>query len=214
MAKAVLTSIKPQWCALIANGEKTIEVRKTRPKLEPPFKFYIYCTKEKTKGQKLFRSKWEGTVEAPAICFNKVNGKVVGEFVCDEIDHLAHIGTSLRDVHLELVHRTNWGSSIISDEWLHQTCLTMQELESYSAGGDIYGHHISDLVIYDKPKELSEFVKIGDCDAGLKCKKCPYFERGVEAAGLEDDCVAPFDTTCYSPITRPPQSWCYVEELK
>lgn len=45
MSKAVLISIRPGWCEKIANGEKTIEVRKTRPKLETPFKCYIYCTK-------------------------------------------------------------------------------------------------------------------------------------------------------------------------
>lgn len=38
MSKAVLISIKPLYCELIANGEKTIEVRKTRPKLELPFR--------------------------------------------------------------------------------------------------------------------------------------------------------------------------------
>lgn len=42
--KSVLISIKPKWCELIANGKKTLEVRKTRPKLEVPFKCYIYCT--------------------------------------------------------------------------------------------------------------------------------------------------------------------------
>ena len=44
MSKAVLISIRPEWCAKIASGEKTIEVRKTRPKLQTPFKAYIYCT--------------------------------------------------------------------------------------------------------------------------------------------------------------------------
>ena len=43
--KAVLISIRPEWCDLIVRGKKTIEVRKTRPKLETPFKVYIYCTK-------------------------------------------------------------------------------------------------------------------------------------------------------------------------
>lgn len=42
--KSVLISIKPKWCELIASGKKTIEVRKTRPKIEIPFKVYIYCT--------------------------------------------------------------------------------------------------------------------------------------------------------------------------
>ncbi len=38
MSKAVMISIRPKWCEKIVNGEKTIEVRKTRPKLETPFK--------------------------------------------------------------------------------------------------------------------------------------------------------------------------------
>lgn len=44
MSKAVLLSIRPEWCEKILSGEKTVEIRKTRPKLEPPFKCYIYCT--------------------------------------------------------------------------------------------------------------------------------------------------------------------------
>ena len=44
MSKAVLLSIRPEWCEKILGGEKTVEIRKTRPKLEPPFKCYIYCT--------------------------------------------------------------------------------------------------------------------------------------------------------------------------
>ena len=44
MAKAVLISIRPEWVEKILSGEKTLEVRKTRPKLEAPFKVYIYCT--------------------------------------------------------------------------------------------------------------------------------------------------------------------------
>ena len=43
--KAVLMSAKPEWCKKILSREKTVEVRKTRPKLETPFKVYIYCTK-------------------------------------------------------------------------------------------------------------------------------------------------------------------------
>lgn len=44
MSKAVLISIRPKWVEKIVSGEKTIEVRKTRPKLDTPFKCYIYCT--------------------------------------------------------------------------------------------------------------------------------------------------------------------------
>lgn len=37
---AVLISIRPKWCEKIISGEKTIEVRKTRPKMDTPFKCY------------------------------------------------------------------------------------------------------------------------------------------------------------------------------
>ena len=47
MSKAVLISIRPEWCDKIASGRKTIEVRKTKPKLDTPFKCYIYMTKQK-----------------------------------------------------------------------------------------------------------------------------------------------------------------------
>lgn len=47
--KAILLSIRPEWCDLIIRGKKTIEARRTRPKLETPFKCYVYCTKSKSK---------------------------------------------------------------------------------------------------------------------------------------------------------------------
>mgnify|MGYP000588302884 FL=1 len=73
--KSVILSIKPKYCELIASGKKTIEVRKTRPKIETPFKCYVYCTKEYyRKGNGYFQGKY---------C-----GKVIGEFVCDEIINL------------------------------------------------------------------------------------------------------------------------------
>ena len=66
--KAVMLSIQPQWCSLIAKGKKSLEVRKSRPTLETPFKVYIYCTK------------------TPGL--DAVSGKVVGEFICDKIERV------------------------------------------------------------------------------------------------------------------------------
>ena len=68
--KEVLISIQPKWCELIASGIKTVEVRKTKPKIETPFKCYIYCTKQ-------FYRKGDGYFQG------KYCGKVIGEFVCD-----------------------------------------------------------------------------------------------------------------------------------
>lgn len=43
--KAILQSIRPQYCELIAAGKKTIEVRKSKPQIQLPIKCYIYMTK-------------------------------------------------------------------------------------------------------------------------------------------------------------------------
>ena len=45
--KAILLSIKPQYCELIVSIQKKIEVRKSEPKIKPPFKCYIYQTNHK-----------------------------------------------------------------------------------------------------------------------------------------------------------------------
>lgn len=85
MSKAVLISINPEWCDLILRGEKTAEVRKTKPKLETPFKVYIYCTKA-PKWLKIASDKWE-----------QRSGKVVGEFICDKIWELAPLNKAPDD---------------------------------------------------------------------------------------------------------------------
>jgi predicted transcriptional regulator len=149
--KAVLISIQPKWCAKIANGEKTIEVRKSRPKLETPFKCYIYCTiGNGVKGDYL--------VPSGVQC-----GKVIGEFVCDSIDWFFaryddHGSADLAPSHLIY----GLGNANQENEYLDKCCLTHDELFNYiisSQGGDGYGWHITDLKIYDKPKELSEFYQ-------------------------------------------------------
>ena len=94
MSKAVLISIKPKWCQKIARGEKTIEVRKTRPKLETPFKCYIYCTQDKPLAfmQNQASANLIACMDAgTAIPVGGVvgNGKVIGEFTCDRIYELA-----------------------------------------------------------------------------------------------------------------------------
>jgi predicted transcriptional regulator len=166
--KAVLISIQPKWCEKIASGEKTIEVRKTKPNLETPFKCYIYCTiGNGVKGDYL--------VPSGIQC-----GKVIGEFVCDRIDDYKYRLTTYEE--------TLWKSRYISKEELAKTCLSIGEINDYLNGKNGYGLHISDLKIYDKPKELSEFKH----DMILHTRFNGYKE----------------------PITRPPQSWCYVEELQ
>ena len=149
--KAVLISIQPKWVEKIANGKKTIEVRKTAPK-QVPFKCYIYCTYPKKPAYTLWLNRRKK---------NKflADGKVIGEFVCDKV-FLLHPYTYDRgsaDLERRKFIQTFEGSSK-ENEILAATCLTQDEMFDYIGAGNYgYGWHISDLKIYDKPKELSEF---------------------------------------------------------
>ena len=183
MSKAVLLSIRPEWCEKIASGKKTVEVRKTRPKLKAPFKVYIYCTSGKEKLWVLRASERKYVPEKVASIFDakdvggsyKANGKVIGEFVCDKIFSIRYRCGSYRCEGL-MAHE--------NDRIAAASQLSLYDMRNYLSCNGGYGWHISDLVVYDKPRELSEFV-------GLRRTKFGYEPNK---------------------ITRPPQSWCYVEE--
>lgn len=194
MGKAVLLSIKPKYCELIASGKKTIEVRKTRPKMiDVPFKGYIYCTKPKkyykisscmmATDENLYLSNGKIKMSdgfefwADGGEYERLNGKVIGEFLCDEIKEI-------RADNLVALYFNNPSE---------KTCLNDLEMRQYANGKNLFLWHISNLVIYDKPKELGEFRKSIDCHRGLQ----------------RDNCDGCWDCQ----ITRAPQSWGYVEEL-
>lgn len=147
MSKAVMLSIRPKWCEKIASGEKTIEVRKTRPKLDTPFKCYIYCTQS-----------------GVALGARGKHGKVIGEFTCDRIDRLAPANEP-------------YGIYDIDDDYVLQTCLENGALWDYGHGTPLCGWHISGLRIYDAPRELREFERsyeCNECDAkwATECNAC------------------------------------------
>lgn len=173
MNKAVLISIRPKWCELIASGKKTIEIRKTAPKIEPPFKCYIY----ETRGFERV-----GNDNLNCIIGGGGRGMVIGEFVCDKTEVYDYEYCTHPEIGMDYDCGDNW--FCVDDADLKNACLSYEELRAYAVNKDAYGWHISDLVIYDDPKKLSEFT-------GLRKTKFGY---------------APYE------ITRPPQSWCYVEE--
>ena len=162
--RAVLLSIKPKYCELIASGKKTVEVRKTRPKIPTPFKCYIYCTKPKMITKYVFKPedypeymRPEKTVfckvpDASSPFCSPVNGnsKVIGEFVCDEIISFGFTPYN---------HGEYMVSFDVNNEHdiLKASCLSFNEMYEYIGENVGYGYHISKLVIYDTPKELSEF---------------------------------------------------------
>lgn len=186
MAKAVLISIRPEWVVRITSGKKTFEVRKNRPKLELPFKCYIYETQGRTE------TPW---IDEDGHTIFKGRGQVIGEFVCDRI--------------APIVQATEpYGIYDVDDDFVAQTGLVNGALWDYGNGATLYGWHISELKVYDAPKPLSEFWFPDDlyCEKEL-CGGCPW-DQSPDINGEYE-----FDCGWRRPLRRPPQSWCYVEEL-
>lgn len=184
--KSVLISIRPKWCELIASGEKTIEVRKTRPKLEPPFRCYIYCTLQGA--PEFFRE----TIGGDVAKWNRGKwaerkGNVIGEFTCDVIFSIFPIRGDI-------------------SEFAGPAYMTKREMYEYLNATSGYGWHVSDLKIYDKPKRVSEFWYPPEkyCEKEF-CGGCP----GDQVADVNGEYS--YDCEWRRPLSRPPQSWCYVE---
>lgn len=195
MSKAALISIRPKWCEKIASGEKTIEVRKTRPKMNTPFKCYIYCTLPKYPHEDFI------VTDYPRPQFYG-GGKVVGEFTCDRIDWITHIGyTGIPNlVETRICDAATMRTSPVGG-LLNAACLTPKILNDYLAWGDGYGWHISDLRIYDEARELSEFRRA--CPNSWYCESCAMCRENNGTCGNES-----------LQLKRAPQSWCYVEEVR
>lgn len=193
MSKAVLISIRPKWVEKIANGEKTIEVRKTRPKLETPFKCYIYCTLPKYPHEDFIATNY------PMPQFYG-GGKVVGEFTCERIVPITYDGGRL------------WCPT--NAAFSPATCLSQAEIIAYIGDkGRCYGWHISDLRIYDTPRELSEFTpacryKNDDGSCPSRRVACSYQKYDYNPDGSINL------VECGRTLERPPQSWCYVDDVQ
>ena len=209
--KSVLISIRPKWCEKIANGKKTIEVRKSAPK-EVPFKAYIYETKKEhlrvvfKKGDYIFSDDHSaGKFDENIFVKDRYSwqGKVIGEFICDKIYERKCERMTL------MYYSVNMGDDDREYKQI-KTCLTPEEEWEYGKGKTLYGWHISDLKIYDKPKELSEFRKPLNRVWGAYCND--YCDRGCISFGSTDYSCNDY-WNWEKGLTRPPQSWCYVEEL-
>ena len=186
--KSVLISIQPKWCELIASGEKTIEVRKTKPKLETPFKVYIYET----------QGRYEDLRDCRTFKFWDIRQKVIGEFVCNRIYEIGY------DYFYPCGYEVSMGE-ISRKELYEKSCLSFNQMDDYLNMELGYGWHISNLVIYDKPRELSEFKTL--CYSG--CENCKYKTIENSYCGGEELVCTVGNR---KPITRPFQSWGYVYE--
>ena len=168
--KSILISIRPEWTAKILTGHKTIEVRKTAPKCDLPIDVYVYCTK----GGMIVEKGYSLGFTEP------INGKVVAKFTLRKVEKI--------DVPYPAYFHE------VEDMYKHITegsLLSLGALHAYLGTDSGYAWHISDLVIFDKPKELDEFDY-------LNLSGTRYVSnRSIN--GLPSK-------------KHPPQSWCYVEK--
>ena len=200
--KAVLLSIRPNWCKKILDGEKTVEVRRTCPVHGTPFKVYIYCTMAGS--DSLFIDILNRDVAA----WNRggwpeKRGRVIGEFTCKKITGLTHVGETGSWEPASLYVMAPGSYYKPADELLEAARMSKETAEKYLKGRDGCGWHISDLKIYNQPKDIMCFHRAVE-ENELWCKKC--------AIGKKKDVHCAF---CYGldglVLRRPPQSWCYVE---
>lgn len=194
--KSILISIKPKWVAKILNDEKTIEIRKTMPKCGLPIDVYIYCTKESILFYNDLKKEYYSVSKSlTALEKYDLSGKVVAKFTLNKVEKF--------DLIEEQKYKGNSNDEILKynecirkqKEIARKSCLSFCELICYCDTKALginqkemigYAWHISNLEIFDKPKELSELKQEWyDCGNNFHSK----------------------------PLTKAPQSWCYVEEL-
>jgi len=182
--KAILLSIKPKYVADILNGKKTIEIRKSMLKCDLPIDVYIYCTKENKKlVYHNLASGGKSYTYGKEFSYHEhdLNGKVVAKFTLRKIEAI--------DI---------WQEDL--EEKMKLACLSIKEFDDYSKGQVAYAWHIEDLVIFDEPKELSVFKYIRRAK-DFECFMCDIYQSGY-------DC---FKQKCSFPLTKAPQSYCFVE---
>jgi len=238
MKKAIMISIQPQWVEKILNGEKTIEIRKTIPNCELPVKVYVYCTKQRPYLLDLRKyPHMPFNYDLVDCCYQKynehnLNGKVVAEFTLNKVDtfdfaysewayNVAPAGSKMpmsEDTFIRLANTKG--------------CLTNEDLIKYFGDEDYVANlwYIDDLIIYDKPKELSHFEtayerwkkpNIGGWFSKITVE-CPYCKKTAEVYNTSGSWCCCGGTMSvketFKPkkkiLTKAPQSWCYVEEVE
>ena len=209
--KSVLISINPRWCGLIADGKKTLEIRKSRPNLKPPFKCYIYCTNGKpflnSRNGQVYISKEDVLGNLGYGLYHRLNGKIIGEFICSDIDRLGCVGSfdgAMKVIWIGIYDRSNsyWKNFDPSP-----SCLNDEQVNRYLSGKDGFAWHIADMKIYDNPKDISAFYKCGTLSES-------DFEYSIYD-GSGDPARNSYASYLFTrKVRRPPQSWCYVEEME
>lgn len=185
--KSIMLSFKPNYIEKIFSNKKKIDVRKIKPNIEPPFKCYMYCTKNKGLNDILWTTYPIGSIK------NYSNGKIVGEFICDDI---YCYNTKTADKYSYIRKSSGF---------------TEDEFKEYINNSErFYVLTISDVIMYNELKSLTDFRRICTC-------------RNKDNICLNHDCISVnhiydkdmnvIKSYCCDFITKAPQSYYYVEEI-
>lgn len=199
--KAVLMSIHPKYCELIFNREKTIEVRRSCPKLETPFEVLVYATKRGRPlvwgtpyvgfEERLTQTYGYSFADAERLFEGVYNGKVIGSFVCDKVVKFS----------------TEWISGVSrSPLYIQGTYITGEQIFNYSKGRPLYGWHIIEPKLFDEPRDITEFAVYARC-----AQECSEYDICMKYDSEETRMECPDFKKV--PLKRAPQSWMYVEEM-
>lgn len=181
MAKCILMSIKPKYVSLILNKVKTVEVRKRFPRDYVGW-VYIYCTKN---GDGLvYDNDGKGLVNQKLFPYAKdcpenhrlLNGKVVAKFWVGKVEEIKFDIACITNDLDKLYTDTNDENKLLKN-----SCLTKEQISSYLKIDGCFPYlsstdkgyfsngfaiPISQLEIFDTPKELNEFYGYTDKKIG------------------------------------------------
>lgn len=211
--KAIMISDKPKWSALMMNGIKKIEIRKNKALASAIQKLiaengyadiYVYCTKDEELFYSRVTQEWFTAKNRNIKTVHRLsNGIVKFKFRCYKVEEI-----------LITPHGNYYTNTLSNNKLQTQSCLSNTEIFKYTnCHITIYGYcvcgyaiHISDLEIFDKPKELSEFKqKVKGC---YTCHYCGKNNRCVLKLSKEE-----IEHNCYNykSLTKAPQNMVYVE---
>ena len=181
--QSILLPIKPKHCESIINGKQTIVVVRTRPKIETPFKCYMYCTKDKDNVLWQNKTYYYCDDRSHNLFDKSLNNKVIGEFTCYSIINLFSSSKFWLD-----------------EDIVKKTGLLQEDIIKFANGAEkIYGWYILNNILYDNPKYIDDFKKFN--------RKCWYTDLGLAKRDY-DECR---DYNCM--IQKTPSHWIYTEEI-
>ena len=210
-----MISAKSKWSEKLTTREKWLECRKNKAlrkaieneiKENGKAKVLLYCSQGKPNLWlpyeydcfELDEASQPYLSDKPILDVDtKMNGKVVGYVV---ITHVYNVYYYQKEDERDTLDNCYYiEKNALDDEemgtntYLEEgSCLSQDELYDYYGGKNGYALYVSDCVVFDKPKELSEFGKcelLGCCDY-RKCNNCRHHIK----------------------LTKAPQNFCYVED--